>query len=893
MLASTRLSNRTGCINTTSVGPAAIRSVLAPESRQVRAFRFGRPWAYYSDSESKGDSIHRRHRCFRYKYAAALSRGLDKTHSLRDPRPSVHRILSQYWQAEERDGAKQAPGFLSSTPANPEGIRPGQNIEDAERAPLEDLLFGRYNEAEVASDRPKPNVGWGEPNPRPANLSTSSPATSSLQGTRSAAASDSAAYIIDPITNRKVLKQDMESSDGENEGRNDMCIRTFKSYRSQFSSLRPSTDGRAISDAEETSDVKPPPSHPADTRKSTLQQRQRGEDDFLGAASLPREPILESDQYIAELHTSPGTKLSDKVSDTHKDVIWHEGDGIATTLTDPTTARSVQDPVPRYADPHEYGPVDLGRYGPFISHEPNGKYKVENEQVAESQELGRYQAFRSHEPDGKYALRGTGEEVYSDLDRYRQPFLSHEPDGKYATEHAKPDLSEAELNSYKPVRYHEPDGKYAEQQKPDPETSDIANHEAFGYEESETSVSWPEGQGHAGDVLIGEYGVIQNEGSSGLPEVDAEEDEPDTEELRGSEVAALLESNKQPAQEISSDPPADKTYYEKMVPILMAQSAATDNLDVRKNSDERVAQEKNSGGLTGNYVRDFPEEFSRSWKIAEAGSDSTLLPTDFKVSEEQTSISGGKESAMSKPAGALQSALDRQLEKAASVPSKDADGEGSPSPAAQPVPTLYKVLVYDPTMQCIDIGETTSTVADSAQPMTPADVLLRISNPSKFLPHFGPLQAQGFEIVSGMGDILIFRKVRDAVPVTQPNEQAVTSPPVDPAVVPNQTRPAINPIDMTGEPRGYNIAASRFASPTGFVNYDDFPPLRYEPVMARNGEPMVSEAKAKTQSGKKKGSLPKRLAVGAACVAGVSYSIGVVGDYFRTGGESGRAPKGL
>jgi hypothetical protein len=79
-----------------------------------------------------------------------------------------------------------------------------------------------------------------------------------------------------------------------------------------------------------------------------------------------------------------------------------------------------------------------------------------------------------------------------------------------------------------------------------------------------------------------------------------------------------------------------------------------------------------------------------------------------------------------------------------------------------PEPTIYKILAYDPTMQSISTADTTSIVADSASPLTPAEVLLRLSNPTKFFPHFEPLQAQGYEIVSGSGDVLVFRKVRPA-----------------------------------------------------------------------------------------------------------------------------------
>jgi hypothetical protein len=92
-----------------------------------------------------------------------------------------------------------------------------------------------------------------------------------------------------------------------------------------------------------------------------------------------------------------------------------------------------------------------------------------------------------------------------------------------------------------------------------------------------------------------------------------------------------------------------------------------------------------------------------------------------------------------------------------------------------------------------------------------------------------------------------------------------------------------------------------FASPTGFVNYD-LPPLGESSAKStprfvsgidvRREEPVFSGGKAERQSGTKK-KLPKRIAVGAAWVAGVSYALGVMGEYFKTGGADGNGPKGL
>ena len=204
-------------------------------------------------------------------------------------------------------------------------------------------------------------------------------------------------------------------------------------------------------------------------------------------------------------------------------------------------------------------------------------------------------------------------------------------------------------------------------------------------------------------------------------------------------------------------------------------------------------------------------------------------------------------------------------------------------------PTLYKILAYDPTMQEINTAETTSIVSDSATALTPAEVLLRLSNPAKFFPHFRPLQAEGYEIISGSGDVLVFRKVRPAGSREYKAEAVST--------VQKVTRKTTNPIDgMQSSPVA---ATGNFASPTGFVNHDRpvSEPQFKSNIDVRREEPVFSgksnwqeESESTRRKSKGRG---KRLLVGAAWVAGCSYAIGVVAEFFRTGGIDGRGPQGF
>jgi hypothetical protein len=90
----------------------------------------------------------------------------------------------------------------------------------------------------------------------------------------------------------------------------------------------------------------------------------------------------------------------------------------------------------------------------------------------------------------------------------------------------------------------------------------------------------------------------------------------------------------------------------------------------------------------------------------------------------------------------------------------------STEPFPSSTPMLYKVLAYDSSTLQMNIAETTSSMpaaGDSeSQLLHPTEVLSRLNNVAKFLPYFTDMEKQGYEIVSGSGDVLVFKKVRAA-----------------------------------------------------------------------------------------------------------------------------------
>ncbi|AEO60802.1 hypothetical protein MYCTH_2310410 [Thermothelomyces thermophilus ATCC 42464] len=999
-------------IRPVALGSLGSATVSHGNRQQTRGYKFGRLSSYLEP--------YIRHHSHRYREDFYRRRAWDNQSLAEYAKSTIQRVVHNYWSPECR-GRFGAGRYLNTdaapkkTPDNPTGVRPGQNIEDAERGPLEHLLFGD------AKSQSAKNTG------------------------RSGQEDANSDYVIDPITNRKVPRKTVDTSYSTADRGAEIPVRTTMPYRSQFGSLRPpevdKTRTPVFSDSPTSGTQKLPFVNHYGTPHGTLldtlnlehkEVRWHRDDTIASATSMAASWSRSSDvpeypdlhRYTAVRYQEPDGKPADKQSaqkpadlakygpvrahepdgkykaesaapakpedlDKYGPVRAHEPDGkykieskaavepqeldnhgvieshqaeaeandraessVSSEELGKYGAVRSHEPDGKYkldsespVNPEELAkykavrshepdgkyklesessvdPAELKQYGAVRSHEPDGKYKLQSESSVDPEELRKYGAVRSHEPDGKYKLEAEGtssvdpEELakygavrshepdgkYKDaaeyietpdeaelaayrkpvlahepdglyaanhvqpeydaeeLAKYQQPFFSHEPDGKYAASYVEPPRDEAELFKYGAFRSHEPDGKYAanyNEEKPDPgelatygpyrshepdgmyalrnnvsvspaetqryrafrshepdgkyapeaqaarEAQDLANHEAFTYEDAETR-PLPRSE----PKELRKYQAVLWSEPDGKP---VETDGTGQTLVEDSPIGDTAKQEQKPfrrkVQELMAQAAAESD-------ALEADKQATQEANIKNNRDQKRRH------LTGNYVRDFPEEFSKSWATEIPQASSSPLSLEQKSSE-----------------STIQPALDRYNSK------DSGDGRLSSSRKSDPTsPVLYKVLVYDPTTECIRTAETASTVRESTAPLTPAEILLRISNPAKFFPHFGPLQAQGFEMVSGSGDVLIFRKVRDAVPAAA---EATSS-------TPHASAAAAAPI---GE--------ERTPPPAGIVG--------------RKG----------------KRSLPKKVAMGAACLAGSAYSVGVVSEYFRNGGIDGTGPKGF
>lgn len=969
-----QLTARARCSRSGASAPSA----ALIRHQQSRNFRFGRIWTSL-DPESHPREFHRdisrRQRKLRHKYAESLERRLSwEDHpGAADAKKELKWMIHDFCDKEPRSEERRSK---RKTPDNPTGVRPGQNIEDVERGPMEHLLFGD-----------KRSDNWFSPFQSMKDLLAREleHITTHTNGRGSRVVEAEGEYVIDPITNRKVPKVATDAVYSSPDLGVETPASTAEPYKSQFAHFSPPP----VAEAQGPIFYDGPPPEAELEKYAQVQVDSEPWDSTHDEHSSPTvlQPRLESEEY-EKSHSTPNQEKvfwhhngglappSDSIQfdRRNKDSIQsgglgtgdhkihvHVGSGKAFNKSlgldqNPATTQShehVEKSEPAAAEPNhpqdevneepyqvrniytgEPNVVDaaeLNRYKAFRYNEPDGKppSATEDGQRYDSAEVQKYQAVRYNEPDGKLSSAQEND-GYDPLEvRKYQAFRYNEPNGRPATEDPAASRA-AEAAKYQPFAYNEPDGKPSSAvdmdtshdaelaryrtaaleadgkqadaaDEGDIDPSELRKYQPFGYNE-------PDGS-NVEDVdatarSLEEFDQEQRAGHR-MPYLEPTEQEraEDLDLLRASDIRSVFEKTAAPKE----------TVPRNVLETSMSRLATAFDAEVQeaavslKEAKQRSSEEKQ---LTGNYVRDFPEEFARSWTSSvipepnvrsTAASSSPLQPALDRQEKRSVKPSaqglpeGYQPDFLSKEPQGLQTSYEKEVggktqpivatqygdvAQTKPTPEDATTAKSAPSTSSAPsVPTLYKVLAYDPSTRSINIADTTSIVASTEAPLTPAEVLLRLSNPAKFVSHFGPLQAQGYEIASGNGDVLVFRKVRDATTSTS-------------------TTPSINPIDMTGStPRTFpDPATGRFASPTGFVNYD-FPPATKHRFVSnidvRREEPVFSGGKTRSEGGRGKKSLPKRMVVGAAWVAGVSYALGVMGEYFRTGGADGLGPRGL
>ncbi|KFY14515.1 hypothetical protein V491_06021 [Pseudogymnoascus sp. VKM F-3775] len=579
----------------------------------------------------------------------------------------------------------------------------------------------------------------------------------------------------------------------------------------------------------------------------------------------------------------------------------------------------------------------------YIPPPPNPADQALNESNKKSDpELDAYTAFRHNEPDGHFppppnpveqGLNEFDRKWDPELDAY-VPFRHNEPDGHFAppadpVERALNEFDQKwdpELDAYVPFRHNEPDGhfpppadpvnkalnEFDQKWEPKLENDNFFFDEDFDPERSAGLVS-----NNAKQASSGKQGkessstIIKRSRKESKKEKQArrrkmEEDFDASSTQFSKDIEAVAKSDKiraarERAQEFEIERSELLNHQGHLRGKVDARLREIAELDRREAGAIPVPEsskdplERDQAGSSANndgepgpfvFVSSYGTDLPAAAKAVQGSKGKKVNAKGIKEDKLKETLVNELRNIYQDTYGAIEPQHRQPVGQfSAKAASENQSAENGSGTGAQR-PTLYKILAYSPDTKTVLTTETTSIVPPGKRiPLSPASVLPRLSKPAMFLPHIAPLLNEGYEIASGDGHVLVFRKVRDGPPLGSPAAKA------------DSDRKMTNPIDGM---QSIRPATGNFASPTGFVNHD-LPEYSFKPT-ADHDERTYGRSEsswkdrgfhdraARRQKGKKK---VKRLLIGAAWVGGLSYAVGVVAEFFRTGGADGKGAVGL
>jgi uncharacterized protein YoxC len=211
-----------------------------------------------------------------------------------------------------------------------------------------------------------------------------------------------------------------------------------------------------------------------------------------------------------------------------------------------------------------------------------------------------------------------------------------------------------------------------------------------------------------------------------------------------------------------------------------------------------------------------------------------------------------------------------------------------------------RILAFDSVNSQVVCAETTSSMHTNEPIRHAADVLLDLNNPAKFLPYFAKMKADGYEIVSGGGDILIFRKTAtngsdSAMADSADIEQLMIS---TKGKIGSGTETLVSKdSDSLSQPTDRSKSRIVQRQETVFTggppNWSPYQSPSSPSSATEELEYTQTEPSTKTSGATKLGKGIRRIVLSGVATAGTFYAIGVVCEYFLTGGQDGLGPEGF
>jgi hypothetical protein len=347
--------------------------------------------------------------------------------------------------------------------------------------------------------------------------------------------------------------------------------------------------------------------------------------------------------------------------------------------------------------------------------------------------------------------------------------------------------------------------------------------------------------------------------------------------------AKVRETEKALAQNLKA------AYEDEYGPITITHRQGKDT--VRLNQLAKETNEVNARAEDSN-VRDKIALYEDALKTQRGARLEKLKANDARL---ESSSAPGPPRCTSMPTGSqsTESAIEEKptVEPVIGKAAVEAKQESS-SPKAPPstIPSVYKVLAHGPWSSEIKIAETTSSVSalgdTEAQTLHPAEVLSRLDNVAYFLPHFADMEKQGYEIVSGGGNVLVFKKTRS------PAEHADNTTKSSDAIAEGSSKPC-TPSSRPASPGESVIKSLAPDASSSTVR-------RQEDVFSGSGQTWHqqeggSDSSSSGSSSSNPGSEPrwfrkmvKRVFLTGALTAAIAYIIGVIAEQAGAQQQKGR-----
>ena len=187
----------------------------------------------------------------------------------------------------------------------------------------------------------------------------------------------------------------------------------------------------------------------------------------------------------------------------------------------------------------------------------------------------------------------------------------------------------------------------------------------------------------------------------------------------------------------------------------------------------------------------------------------------------------------------------------------------------EPVRYVYRLLAMDRLKQTVVSTTTSSTLFQTPAPLRSAsDILTHLDHPYKYFDHMGTLEAQGYELVAGTRNLLVYRKQTESSPKTQEDALSPVKPPSRAAPAP---APTVTPSSVPNHPTPTFQSTGHFQSSSSKPEQEEQPsdveqlakslkPWREEPVFSGRATPRKRFLRAYERAQRAKSATEERIA---------------------------------